>query len=81
MDLRNFKESTRPAANKAGFFERTYTRARYWLLPPTDDKRTERFEQYKDFALFLGVIAGVSYFQDSISKLLEIDTEAAKNLI
>lgn len=70
MDLRNFRESTRPAAGKASVLERTYTRAKYWLLPPTVDKRNERIAQYKDLAIFVGVIGAVSYFQDSISKFL-----------
>lgn len=81
MDLRNFRESTRPAAGKAGFFERTFTRAKYWLLPPTVDKRNERISQYKDLAIFVGVIATVSYFQDNISKLLEVDPDAARSMI
>jgi hypothetical protein len=81
MDLRNFRESTRPAAAKASYLERTYTRVRYWLLPPTVDKRTERLGQYKDLAIFVGVIGVVSYFQENISKLLEIDTDAARSLM
>jgi hypothetical protein len=81
MDLRNFRESTRPAAGKANFLERTYTRAKYWLLPPTVDKRSERLAQYKDLAIFVGVVGAVSYFQDSISKFLEIDTESVKGMM
>lgn len=74
MDLRNFKESTRPAANKAGFFHRELTRIKYWLLPPTNDKRKERFAQYKDLAIFTGAIVAVAIFEEKISKLFEIDT-------
>jgi hypothetical protein len=81
MDLRNFRESTRPAAGKAGYFERTYIRAKNWLLPSIVDKRKERMDQYKDFAIFLGVIGVVSYFQDNISRLLEVDPDAARNMI
>lgn len=81
MDLTNFRESTRPATSKQGFIQRNYTRAKYWVWPPTADKRKQRVAQYKDFALFLGVIASVSYFQDNISKFLEIDTDAAKNMM
>lgn len=80
MDLRNFRESTRPAAGKASFWERTYTRVKYWILPPTVDKRNERVAQYKDFAIFLGTIGAVAYFQDNISKLLEVDPDAMRNI-
>jgi hypothetical protein len=78
MDLRNFKESSRPAANKAGFTERTFTRVKQWFLPPTSDKRKERFGQYRDFAIFVGAVGVVSYFQDNISKFLEIETDPSK---
>ena len=81
MDLRNFRESTRPAAGKASYFERTFTRVKYWLLPPTVDKRNERLAQYKDLAIFVGVIGAVSYFQDNISRLLEVDTDAARSMM
>jgi hypothetical protein len=74
MDLRNFKESTRPGANKAGFWHREFTRIKYWLVPPTNDKRKERFAQYKDFAIFTGAILAVSFFEDKISNLFQIDT-------
>lgn len=74
MDLRNFKESTRAAPNKAGFLHREYTRIKYWLLPPTNDKRKERFAQYKDLAIFAGAVLTVAYFEERISRLFEIDT-------
>lgn len=75
MDLRSFKESTRPAAQKASFLERNYTRAKYWLVPPTNEKRKERYAQYKDLAIFVGAALTVAYFQDSISRFLEIDAD------
>jgi hypothetical protein len=75
MDLSNFKESSRPASNKAGFLHREFTRLKYWILPPTNDKRKERFAQYRDFGLFLGVTAAVVIFEEAISNALEINTE------
>lgn len=62
MDLSNFRESTRPAPNKAGLLHREFTRLKYWILPPTSDKRKERVEQYKNFAIFLGISATVAVF-------------------
>lgn len=62
MDLSNFRESSRPANNKAGFFHREFTRLKYWILPPTNDKRKERFDQYKNLAIFLGVTGAVAFF-------------------
>ena len=35
--------------------------------------------EYKDFAIFMGSIAVISYFQDTISKALEIDVDSLKN--
>ena len=71
MDLSNFKESSRPASNKAGFLHREFTRLKYWILPPTNDKRKERFAQSRDF----GVTAAVVIFEEAISNALEINTE------
>lgn len=62
MDLSKFKETTRPDSNKAGFLHREFTRLKYWFVPPTNDKRKERFAQYKDFAIFTGAIVTVAYF-------------------
>jgi hypothetical protein len=82
MDLSNFRGSAKPdIGNKAALVVVNLIRIVDWILPPTADKRKERFNQYKDFALFIGVAATISYFQDNISKFLEIDTEAAKNMI
>jgi len=75
MDLSNFKESSRPANNKAGFFHREFTRLKYWILPPTNGKRKERFSQYRDFGIFLGVTAAVVIFEEAISSALEINIE------
>jgi hypothetical protein len=50
------------------------------VLPPTNDKRKERYGQYKDFGLFLGAIAVVAYFQDDIKKVFDIDVEQYANL-
>jgi hypothetical protein len=75
MDLSNFRETTRVDNKKAGFLHREFTRLKYWILPPTNDKRKERFGQYRDFALFLGVTATVAFFEDRISSLLEINAE------
>lgn len=74
MDLRNFKESTRPAAGKASYLHREWTRLKYWVMPPTNERRKERIAQYRDLAIFTGAILTVSYFQDRISQLFEIDT-------
>lgn len=62
MDLRNFRETSRPAVNKSGFFEKQFARLKYWVLPPTNDKRKERYTQYQDVGLFIGAIAVVAYF-------------------
>ena len=70
MDLKNFKESTRPAAKKASFIHREWTRLKYWIVPPTNDKRKERFGQYRDFAIFAGAIVTVALFEEKISQLM-----------
>jgi len=70
MDLRQFKESTRPAVNKASIWERTYTRAKYFFYPPTADKRSERMGQYKDLAIFAVAVGVIGYFQEEISRML-----------
>lgn len=49
-------------------------------MPPTNDKRKERYGQYKDFGLFLGAIAVVAYFQDDIKKVFDIDVEQYSQL-
>jgi hypothetical protein len=74
MDLKNFKETTRVSANKAGFLHREWVRVKYWFVPPTNEKRKERFTQYKDFAIFAGAILVVTVFEDRISQLFEVDT-------
>ena len=74
MDLTKFRETTRPAQHKAGFMHRQWARIKYWVVPPTNEKRKERFGQYKDFAICAGAILTVAYFEDKISKLFEIDT-------
>lgn len=61
MDLSKFKETTRPANNKAGWLHREWTRLKYWVLPPTNDKRTERLQQYRDFGLFLAAIGLIAF--------------------
>ena len=73
MDLKNFKESTRPGA-KSSVVHREWTRLKYWIVPPTNDKRKERFAQYKDIAICVGVTMVVAYFEDKISQLMEIDS-------
>jgi hypothetical protein len=55
------------------------TKLKHWVLPPTVDKRKQRMSEYKDFAIFMGSIAVISYFQDTISKALEIDVDSLKN--
>jgi hypothetical protein len=70
MDLRNFRESSKPTKGKTNFFSQTYKSAKDWVLPPTNDKRKERYSQYKDFGLFLTAAAVITYFQEDISRLL-----------
>jgi hypothetical protein len=70
MDLRNFREASKPAKGKAGFFSQAYKSVKDWAVPPTNDKRKERYSQYKDFALFATAAAVVTYFQEDISRLL-----------
>jgi hypothetical protein len=83
MDLSNFRDSSKKVvvSSKAGYFEKTFASAKNWLLPSTVDKRKERMAQYQDLGLFLGVIVTISYFQENISKILEIDTEAARTMM
>ena len=69
MDLKNFKESTRPAVGKASALHREWTRVRSWFLPPTNDKRKQRFDQYRDLALCAGAVLAVAYFEERIGQL------------
>jgi hypothetical protein len=48
---------------------------KYWLLPPTSDRRKERIEQYKDLAIFIAAVATVAIFEDKIKGFLEIETD------
>jgi hypothetical protein len=81
MDLSKFRESTRPVGNKASFIHREWTRIKYWVLPPTNEKRTERFGQYRDFSIFLGAIVLVALTEDKISKWLDVTPEDMSKVI
>ena len=70
MDLSKFRETTRVDNKKAGFLRRELTRLKYWFLPPTNDKRKERYGQYKDFTIFLGAALAVAFFEEKIKFLL-----------
>jgi len=70
MDLRNFKESNKPDVKKSNIFVSQFKNAKNWILPPTNDKRKERLGQYKDLSIFVGSIAVVIYFKESISQFL-----------
>lgn len=76
MDLSKFKNSSKTKSTSqqkdAGFLKKNYTRAKYWLYPPTTDRRNERMTQYRTFAIFLGAVAAVVVFEDKIKTFLEI---------
>lgn len=84
MDLSAFKNSSRVGAqgsgNKQGFFKKNYTRAKYWLYPPTTDRRKERLSQYKDFGMFIGAVIAIMVFEDKIKNFLEIETDDLKKM-
>ena len=84
MDLSKFKESSRIGGNKSvkkpNFITTNYTRVKYWVYPPTSERRKERFAQYKDFSLFLGAIIAVAIFEDKIKNFLEIETDDIKKM-
>lgn len=70
MDLSKFKESSKPDVKKSNIFTTQFNNAKNWILPPTNDKRKERLGQYKDIGIFVGSIAFVAYFKESISQFL-----------
>ena len=85
MDLSKFKESSRLTstagnAKKTNFLTRNYTRVKYWVYPPTTERRKERFSQYKDFSIFLGAVIAVAVFEDKIKSFLEIETDDLKKM-
>jgi len=51
-------------------FKKNYYRLKYWLVPPTTDRRKERMDQYKDLALFIAAVATVAVFEDKIKNFL-----------
>lgn len=63
-----------------GFLTKNYYRAKYWLVPPTVDRRKERYSQYKTFGIFLGAVAFVVVFEDKLKNFLEIETDELKKL-
>lgn len=75
MDLSKFKNSSRignKSPEKQGFLSKNFTRAKYWILPPTSDRRKERLSQYKDFGMFIGAVLAIAVFEDKIKSFLEI---------
>ena len=76
MDLSKFKNSSKISNqkydNKQGFLSKNYNRAKYWLLPPTTDRRKERLTQYKDFGMFIGAVLVIAAFEGKIKDFLEI---------
>lgn len=73
MDLSKFKNSSRIGATKSeknGFLTKNFNRAKYWILPPTSDRRKERLSQYKDFGMFIGAILAIAVFEDKIKTFL-----------
>ena len=75
MDLSKFKNSSRignAKSDKHGFLSKNFNRAKYWILPPTSDRRKERLSQYKDFAMFIGAVLAIAVFEDKIKNFLEI---------
>lgn len=63
---------------KVGFLKKNYYRLKYWMLPPTQDKRKERFNQYQNLGIFVGSVLVVAYFEETISKFLEVDVDPSK---
>lgn len=76
MDLSKFKNSTKGKSaiqqKDAGFLKKNFYRAKYWLYPPTTDRRNERMSQYRTFSVFLGAVIAVVVFEDKIKAFLEI---------
>lgn len=71
MDLSKLRSSK--GKEERGFLKKNITRAKYWLLPPTTERRKERISQYKDFGIFLGAILVVALCEDKIKNFLEIE--------
>lgn len=73
MDLSKFKSSSKQNEKKeVNIITKNYYRAKYWLYPPTVDRRRERISQYKTFGLFLGSVILVVALEDKIKSFLEI---------
>ena len=81
MDLSKFTNKSRTAPTEsAGFLKKNYYRVKYWILPPTSDRRKERLAQYRDLSFFIGSIILVSVFEEKIKNFLEIETDDIRKL-
>lgn len=60
--------------------KKNFYRLKYWLLPPTTDRRKERIEQYKDLGIFIAAVAVVAVFEDRIKNFLDIETNDLRKL-
>lgn len=83
MDLSKFTNKSRGSGSSAeekNFLKKNYYRLKYWLLPPTTDRRKERVQQYKDLGLFITAVAAIAIFEDKIKNFLEIETDDLRKL-
>lgn len=83
MDLSKFTNKNRGSnatQQESNFVKKNFYRLKYWLLPPTTDRRKERIEQYKDLGLFIAAVAVIAIFEDRIKNFLEIETDDLRKL-
>lgn len=63
MELNKLKTGTKAIkGNNEGFVKKYYNKMKDYLLPPTHDKKKERYSQYKDLAMFIAAIMVIAKF-------------------
>jgi len=81
MDLSKFTNKSKGTpAQSHGFLKKNYYKLKYWVLPPTSDRRKERVAQYKDIGIFIGAILVITVFEDKIKNFLEIETDDLRKM-
>jgi len=81
MDLSKFTNKSKSTPTQSqGFLNKNYNKLKYWVLPPTSDKRKERISQYKNIGIFITSILIISTFEDKIKNFLEIETDDLRKM-
>ena len=69
MELNRLK-STGKAKGSEGFLKTKYNKVKDFFYPATNERRKERFGQYKDLGMFFAAIITVVLLEDKIKSAL-----------